>query len=337
MSNQTEPAMSRFDTNPHADSPAAVRRSDPLQAMLRRRLRTVRLLRDARRAAAALRRGTLDDWRQADVAQKALVAQWRQLHAAGVVLPLDQVGFSRFSEFEEDGILLYLMTLAGARSRTVVEISAQDGRVCMATNLIVHHRWRGFLFDGDPVWARDGERFFARHPATRAAPPLVAARWFTRETIDTVLADAGVPAEIDLLSLDIDGVDLHLWSVLEATRPRVLVCEFNNAVPSELALTIPYRPDFDFRALPPDQAMFRSASLAGFVAVSRRKGYRLVGMNALGFNAFFLRDDVLPETFPERPAADFDANGFAAEQRLRWWPRLARLPWVTVPPDGVLP
>ncbi len=71
-----------------------------------------------------------------------------------------------------------------------------------------------------------------------------------------------------MLSLDIDGNDLYLWSEMRM-RPRILICEFNNAVPSELALTIPYKPDFSFTALSADQAMFRSASLAAFAAVGQ--------------------------------------------------------------------
>ena len=230
-----------------------------------------------------------------------------------MILPLDQVGFSRFSEFEEDGHLLYLLTLAGSVSRTVVEISSQDGRTCMATNLLVHHRWRGFLFDGDPVFVAEGRRFFARHPATRALPPVVQSEWFTRDNVNRVLASVGVPGEVDVLSLDIDGNDLHLWNAM-TLRPRILICEFNNAVPSELALTIPYQADFNYAALPSDQALFRSASLAAYAAVCRRKGYRLVGINALGFNAIFLRDDVLAAEMPEIPVSALDANPHVTEE-----------------------
>jgi hypothetical protein len=300
------------------------------------RLRNVPMLRQLKRQFLRLGEGPEQAiYRHSEVAQKGLVASWRQLQAAGVILPLDQVGFSRFSEFEEDGHLLYLLTLAGAASRTVVEISSQDGRVCMATNLLVHHRWRGFLFDGDPTFVADGQRFFASHPATRAVPPVIKAAWFTRENVNHVLAEAGVPNEVDVLSLDIDGNDLHLWNAM-TMRPRILICEFNNAVPSELALTIPYQPDFNFAALPPDQALFRSASLAAYVAVSRRRGYRLVGTNALGFNAIFLRDDVLAAEMPEIPASALDRNPFVEEMRARWWPRLAQLPWIEVPADGRL-
>jgi hypothetical protein len=157
--------------------------------------------------------------------------------------------------------------------------------------------------------------------------------WFTRANVNHVLAAAGVPDEVDVLSLDIDGNDLYLWDAMKL-RPRILICEFNNAVPSDLALTIPYKPDFSFTSLPADQTMFRSASLAAFVAVGRRKGYRLVGMNALGFNAIFLRDDVLADEMPEIPASVLDTNPAAEEVRRQWWPRLSQLGWVEVPSDG---
>ncbi len=300
------------------------------------RLRKVAWLREIKRRLIQLERGPEEAiYRNSEVAQKSLMATWKQLQAAGVILSLDQVGFSRFSEFEEDGHLLYLLTLAGSTSRTVVEISSQDGRTCMATNLLVHHRWRGFLFDGDPVFVADGQRFFARHPATRALPPFMRTEWFTRENVNRALAAACVPGEVDVLSLDIDGNDLHLWNAM-TLQPQILICEFNNAVPSTLALTIPYQRDFNFTTLPPDQALFRSASLAAYVAVSRRKGYRLVGINALGFNAIFLRDDVLATEMPEIPVTVLDANPAAGEMRAKWWPRLSQLQWLEVSADGKL-
>src|ERR1700761_5255924 len=169
----------------------------------RARLRTVPLLRSIKRRLVEFARGSEEIvYRQSEVAQKNLIASWKQLQASGVILPLDQVGFSRFSEFEEDGHLLYLLTLAGSVSRTVVEISSQDGRVCMATNLLVHHRWRGFLFDGDPVFVAEGRRFFASPPASRRAPPVMRAEWFTCDNVNQVLGSAGVPDDVDVLSLD---------------------------------------------------------------------------------------------------------------------------------------
>ena len=41
------------------------------------------------------------------------------------------------------------------------------------------------------------------------------------------------------------------------------------------------------------------ASLGAFERLAKRRGYRLVGCIQLGFNAFFLRDDLDPTLFPE--------------------------------------
>src|ERR1700753_2250568 len=102
--------------------------SDALMA----RLRKVAWLRSVKRKLVQFGRGHEEAiYRNSEVAQRSLIASGKQLQASGVILPLDQVGFSRFSEFEEDGHLLYLLTLAGAASRAVVAISSPDGRVGM--------------------------------------------------------------------------------------------------------------------------------------------------------------------------------------------------------------
>jgi hypothetical protein len=269
-------------------------------------------------------------FQQLDVAQAALVAGWRALLQSGQILPFDAVGFQAYSENEEDGILLYIFTVAGTTNKTVVEISSQDGRICMASNLIIHHRWCGFLFDGDSSFVTNGRRFFGRHPATRSFPPTFEARWFDRDNINSMLTELNVPSEIDLLSLDVDGNDLYLWEALSVTRPRVLVCEFNNIVPSDRSVTIPYRPDFRWEKLPAKHQFFRSASLLAFTRVSRTKGYRLVGWNALGYNAFFLRDDVAPGIFPTRAPDELEGNPFAMAMRKMHWKNIAQLPWVEI-------
>jgi hypothetical protein len=323
------------DYSPAQEQPLQTERvlpqkSGPL-AVIKDRLRGLTHLRLAKRIVrSALAEPRVEGFAARDIGQKQLIATWKDLHTRGLVLDWPDVGFQNHSEFEEDGHLLYIFSLAGTTNRTLVEISAQDARVCMGTNLVLHHRWRGFFFDGDPVFVDEGRRFFAAHPATQADPPVFESRWFDKDNINEHLRKLDVPPEIDLLSLDIDGVDLHLWQALTVTRPRVLVAEFNNAVPSDRAITVPYRADFDYRKLPPEHHLFRSASLAAYVAASRAKGYRLVAVNSLGFNAIFLRDDVGVGIFPEIPASVIDANPSAQRMRAVHWPVLETLPWVEV-------
>jgi hypothetical protein len=296
-----------------------------------RRVESIRSLARAIRSLSADRNPT--DFRAAEVAQASLVAQWKALADAGVLLDLADVGFQNFSEFEEDGVLLYLFTILGTTNRTVVEIASQDGRICMASNLIVHHRWTGHLYDGDPIHVRSGQRFFAKHPATRSFPPKLSARWFDRRIINDVLREDGVPPEIDLLSLDLDGIDLYLWDALTWTRPRVLICEFNNVVPIDRALTVPYEAAFKFSDRPPAEHLFRSASLKAYQHVSAAKGYRYIGCNALGFNAYFLRNDVGANEFAAADPQNVDELAFTKETRAKNWPQIAALPWVDLDTD----
>ncbi|MBK7277549.1 MAG: hypothetical protein IPI08_13660 [Betaproteobacteria bacterium] len=49
--------------------------------------------------------------------------------------------------------------------------------------------------------------------------------------------------------------------------------------------------------------VYSGASLPAFVSLAARKGYRLVGTQSLGFNAFFVRNDVGTDLLPEVSAA----------------------------------
>jgi hypothetical protein len=111
-----------------------------------------------------------------------------------------RVGFRVYSQFEEDGILLYLFSLIPPVNRRCVEICAGDGRQCMTTNLIVNHGWWGYLFDGNEKNVRNGERFFANQQDTFLHPPLFTHAWITAESVNEQLCAAGATGVVDLLS-----------------------------------------------------------------------------------------------------------------------------------------
>ena len=98
------------------------------------------------------------------VAQKNLMQNYRLLAAlAPQSLPsLSEVGFRKYSQFEEDGMLLYIFSLIPTLNRTCVEICAGDGRENMTSNLIINHGWRGHLFDGNSFNVEAGKRFDAQ-------------------------------------------------------------------------------------------------------------------------------------------------------------------------------
>ena len=82
---------------------------------------------------------------------------------------------------------------------------------------------------------------------------------------------------IDLLSIDIDSNDYYIFESLETMRPRVIVCEYNPTLPSELDVYGAY-----------GESMGASISALDKVAIS--KGYTLVAITVT--NGIWVRNDV---------------------------------------------
>jgi hypothetical protein len=244
-------------------------------------------------------------------AQVILRIQYQHLLHVGAPLPaIKDTEFRCYSQNGEDGILLYLFSVLGTTNRKSVEICAETGVECNTANLIINHGWQGLLVDGDPAKIEMGRSFYAAHENTRFGPPTMAVSWVTAENVDRLIAEHGFFGNIDLLSLDLDGVDYWVWRAIQCIQPRVIVLEFNALLGPEKRLTLPYDPAFrpDLTKLP----YKIGASLPAFAALGREKGYRLVGVQTLGFNAFFVRNDVGIDVIPEISVA----TAFSTVERL---------------------
>lgn len=232
------------------------------------------------------------------VTQTSLSILYKQhFHSGCSPLTFREVGFRVHSQFEEDGILLFIFSLIGATNRKCVEVCAGDGIECNTANLLINHRWTGLLCDGNAANIARARQFYSSNPDTRHWPPVIIKEWLTKHNVNSIIKDNGFGGEIDLFSLDIDGVDYWLWEAISCISPRVVVLEFNHLWGPESSVTVPYRDDFvaEFTQYGSDYA---GASLSAFVRLNRRKGYRLVGVNAISTNAFFIRNDILCDWLP---------------------------------------
>lgn len=209
--------------------------------------------------------------------------------------------FRGMSQNEEDGITLALLDRIGSPTRRFVEIGAgvNGGN---SGFLARECGWTGVMVEIDPGRARTLARRFG------AAVDVVEAR-VTRENVNDLLAAKGVSGEIDVLSLDIDGIDYWVFERLSVCSPRLVIVEYNPLFGLDRALTIPYDPDFDRHRFDVPGFAYYGASLPAFVRLAGRKGYRLVAVEPRGVNAFFVRQDLAP-TLPalacDRVALDAD-------------------------------
>ena len=297
---------------------------------LHRRLRTrkwlAKLQRALLRGMEARASGTLQ------IALRQQIEAHRARLARGEPLPaLEDVEFKVFSQNGEDGILLYLLALVGWQRRRFLEIGIQDGWECNCANLAKHLDWGGWFVEGDPAGAALARQHYALEPATVYSDLRVIEAYVTRENAAELLAQHGV-ADVDLLSIDIDGMDWWIWDALAGLRPRLVVVEYNAAFGPERSLTIPYAPLHDARAHHPS-GLYYGASLSALERLGQRLGYRLVGCNARGVNAFFVRDDAAPPALAAVPAARAFRENLAQNRALpqaRQFEAIAHLPFETV-------
>ena len=269
----------------------------------------------------------------ASVAEKLLEHQYQQMLRDGVPLPpLRETGWKRYSQTDEDGIIHYIFSIAGSTNRKCVEICASEGKECNSANLLLNRQWTGLLVDGSPAKIEAGKRWYEQHRGTYVYPPRFEHLWVTRDNVDPMLERTGFAGDIDLMSIDLDGVDYWVWEAITAARPRVLVIEYQQHLGPDRAVTVPYSDDFIALTYPKTGWLpnYAGASLAALAKLGARKGYRLVGSNHLCFNAFFVRDDVAPTALPEVPVASCFAHDRAIWSMSKRWPTVAHMPWVEV-------
>ena len=259
------------------------------------------------------------------IEQRRLFLYYKQLLAEKKSLPdIHDTGFRVFSQNDEDGILLYLFALLGTTNKKCVDIAFASPDGANTTNLICNFGWTGLLVCGGKDEATRSNNFFKTHPDSFIFPPKVVNEWITAENVNTIIAENGFGGEVDLLSLDMDGVDYWVWKNINIIQPRVVVVEFQQFLGSKKSYTVPYKPDFNRFDFNED---FYGASLPAFVKLAKAKGYRLVGCNNYRFNAFFIKDelakDILPEVsiekcFSHPMAVDSEKNRFSKVKDMNW-------------------
>ena len=279
-----------------------------------------------------INRNMVDEESLSQQIQRNIVTQYLMAKTQGVSLypNLRDSGFRIYSQFEEDGMILYVLAMIGLKTKKVVEMCCGTGNECMATNLILNHGFDGYLFDGDRKKIESARMFFKSKKDCLMYTPVLRNAWITTDNVNNLLAESGCTGEVDVFSLDIDGNDYWIWKTISVIRPRLLICETHNLVPSDLSLTIEYQQDFNCWSKAGHEQDYRGVSLLAMVKLCKEKGYRLIGAHRHGFNAFFLRKDEGRDFFPEVSIEEVHDNYWTKFRRNSRWPLVKDMNWVKV-------
>jgi len=198
-------------------------------------------------------------------------------------------GFKAYSQADEDGIIQEIFQRIGVTNKTFIEIGVGDG-LENNTLFLLLKGWKGFWVDGDlkNIKAIHNKFLFLKDSGRLSIKQV----WIDKDNIDSLINDFGLPQEIDLLSIDIDGNDYHVFKNIVSLNPRVVVIEYNAKLPPPVKWVMTYN-----QCHTKTNTDYFGASLKSFEYLFQKKGYLLVGCNITGSNAFFVRKDLMEEHF----------------------------------------
>lgn len=178
------------------------------------------------------------------------------------------------SQAGEDGVIEKILEVLGVQQGWCVEFGAWDGEHLSNTYHLIETR--GFSAVLIEASASRFEVLRSRFRANTKVTALNAFVGFTEDDgLDKILAATPVPVDFDVLSIDIDGNDYHVWKAVERYRPKLVVIEFNPTIPSAVEFV-----------QTPDKGVNQGSSILSLSLLAREKGYELVA--ATDWNCFFV-------------------------------------------------
>ncbi len=200
--------------------------------------------------------------------------------------PFEEYAHNAHSQRGEDGILGEILHRLprSVLSRTCLEFGASDGPTNSNTaRLIEQCKFSGVMIEPDAAKFAALRAYWGS--CTARATCICDSVWWGPAALREVLVaadsvDEQMILDLDVLSIDIDGNDIHAWLDIAPTA-KVVVIEYNPTIPTEVNW-----------AQPRDEAISQGASLLALVSAGRSLGYELVAVTR--YNAIFIRADLFP-------------------------------------------
>ena len=215
---------------------------------------------------------------------------------------LERYGFKVYSQNDEDGIIEEIFNRIGTTNKIFVEFGVQNGLECNS-HYLLHKGWSGLWLEGNEDFCKEIAVRFA--PVLKNGQLKVGNAFITKDNINFLIEKCGITGEIDLLSVDIDGNDWHVWKAINVVQPRAVIIEYNAKFPPNYAWIMPYNEKHIW-----DGSDCQGASLKALELLGTELGYQLVGTNLNGVNAFFVKQELAKHLFVEPATAEMLYNPF---------------------------
>ncbi len=136
---------------------------------------------------------------------------------------------SIYSQHGEDGILAYLIDKLNIHQGWCCEFGAWDGKRFSNTfNLIENKNWKGVLIEADIIKFRQLQKTIKKlkYPKNVILRNKIVHYLPGKGTLlDNILSNTPIIKDFDILSIDVDGPDYHIWKSLTNYRPKIVIIE----------------------------------------------------------------------------------------------------------------
>lgn len=194
-------------------------------------------------------------------------------------------GFCVFSQWDEDGIIQYLISRIPEISKSFIEFGVENYTESNTRFLITKEHWRGLIIDGN----REHIDSIKRSELYWKSELIAEHAFVTIDNVESIFEKHQFVGDLGILSIDIDGNDYWVMKQISIVKPSILIVEINNLLGINKSLTVPYDPNF-IRHQKHFSGLYFGASLKAFFDLAKERGYSFVGCNKIGNNAFFVQN-----------------------------------------------
>jgi len=202
---------------------------------------------------------------------------------------IDSINYKVFSQNGEDGIIQYLIKSLKLKKIKFVEIGTEDYSESNTRYIFETTRCDGLIIDPlknlkDKV--KNTVTNFWKNNL------LIINDFASPSNINLILEKNNFNNNIDLFSIDIDGVDYWIIKELKKNISKIFVAEYNPYFGSKLEISAPNLEKFDRFKYHPSGVCW-GASLKAMINLMKKKGYTFLGSNRLNCNSFFVLNELV--------------------------------------------
>ena len=196
---------------------------------------------------------------------------------------LNELDYKIYSQAGEDGIIDYLLYTLNIKKPKFIEIGVGDYRESNTRFIYERASCQGLIIDV----TENLERKVKAHINFWRGDLTVVEKEIDSENIIETLNKKNFYKNIDLFSIDIDGIDYWVLEKLPDEFSKIIVAEYNPYFGDKLMVSVPNIKGFQRKKYHYSHLCFGN-SIKALINLLNKKGYIFLGSNLFRTNAFFV-------------------------------------------------